>query len=369
MSTRRRVFITESPAVAEETARDFLAHRPPSESQILTKFAQAKEQYFQIDRQMLLPDTTVDFTLFKQSGMYFGVLLRATPESPVRLTRELLRAFSCDPCAEIVIERSSTPRYQAYLDALIDSASSLPEDMKLTRRSIAIKENSKILIKDFLDSTGSPEKLEIVNDAVVGIVSSLCDNAETIYDMLTLSKFDYYTYTHSVNVAVLSAGLGIAIGLGRQEVVDLGVGAMLHDVGKTTVPPVILNKQGSLDPHEYKIVQGHVRQGGAILREHNAISENAFDALLQHHEKLSGKGYPFKLRGQEISLFGRISGIADCYDALTTNRPYRGALTPYHALQVISQDVGDYDADLLVDFVKMLGKVKKDERANPVAPL
>jgi HD-GYP domain-containing protein (c-di-GMP phosphodiesterase class II) len=361
MSTRRRVFITGSPAVAEETDKDFLAQRPPSESQLLMKFADAKEQYFQIDRQMLLPDTSIDFTMFKQSGMHFGCLLKATPESPVRLTEELLRALFCDPCSEIVIERSSTSRYQAYLEAADDAARALPEDKRLARKAVAVKEDSKILIKDFLDSTGSTEKLEIVNDAVVNIVGSLWENMETIYDMITLRKFDYYTYTHSVNVAVLSAGLGVVIGLSRDNVVDLGIGAMLHDVGKTTVPPMLLNKQGKLDAHEYRIVQGHVRQGGAILREHNAISEPAFDALLQHHEKLSGRGYPFKLRGEEISLFGRISGIADCYDALTTNRPYRSALTPYEALQVISKDVGDYDSDLLADFVKMLGKVKKGE--------
>lgn len=356
MSTRRRI-VTAEPLTADKAPEiTSLETRPLSESQLLMHFATEKELYFQIDSQVLIPDTMIDFSLFKQSGMQFIVILTASPAAPVKLSRELVNSLSRDTQAELVIERSSTPHYRAYLDALTESAPSLPEDVKLARKAFAIKENSKILLKDFLDSTSSSEKLEVVKDAVSDIVGLLLQNSAAVYDLLTLQKFDYYTYTHSVNVSVLSAALGAAIGLGKSDVVNLGMGAMLHDVGKTSVPSLILNKQGNLDPHEYKIIQGHVRRGGEILREHNAFPESAYDALLQHHEKLSGRGYPFKLRGQEINLFGRISGIADCYDALTTNRPYRSALSPYHALQIISQDIGDYDPDLLAAFVKMLGK-------------
>lgn len=80
--------------------------------------------------------------------------------------------------------------------------------------------------------------------------------------------------------------------------------------------------------------------------------------VLQHHEKLPGRGYPFKLSGKSIKLFGRIAAIADCYDALTTQRPYKPAFTPFYALSVIAKETGDYDPDLLKIFIKMLGKIE-----------
>ncbi|HSW61972.1 MAG TPA: HD domain-containing phosphohydrolase [Dissulfurispiraceae bacterium] len=358
MATRRRVFIHEALSAPEETKKVSRSGYSPSDSRVLMNFSNAKEQFYQIDKHMLLPGTVIDFSIFKQTGLQFSLLLEASYTSPVTLSNEMLLFFSGDSGSEILIEKTATFRYQAYLNDLLAFSSSMPEDVKNARKSIAMKENTKIVMNDFLDNATSSEKLNGVKEAVVSIVDLLCDNTAAIYDMLTLSKFDYYTYTHCVNVAVLSVGLGLAAGLSKAAVADMGTGAMLHDVGKTTVSPLILNKQGRLNAHEYKTMQGHVRQGGAILREHDGISETVFDAMFQHHEKLSGRGYPFKLRGHEISLSGRICGIADCYDALTTNRPYRTALTPYNALDVISKDVGDYDADLLVDFVKMLGRIK-----------
>ncbi|KAF0181281.1 MAG: HD domain protein [Nitrospirae bacterium] len=362
MAMRRRVFIHEAPSGSEETKNVPDADSRLSESQVLMNFSSAKEQFFPIDKHMLLPGTSIDFSVFRQTGLHFSLLLEAAGESPVRLSDEIFRFLFGDSGSEVLIEKAAIPRYRSYLHSAAEASASLSENVSIARKAMMMKENAKIAMKDFFDSPVSSEKLDAMRDAVDSIVGILCDNAHAIYDMLTLSKFDYYTYTHSVNVAVLSAGLGLAAGLSKSAVVDLGTGAMLHDVGKASVSSQILNKQGGLDAHEYKIMQGHVRQGGAILRGHDRIAETVFDALLQHHEKLSGKGYPFKLRGHEISLAGRICGIADCYDALTTNRPYRAALSPYHALDIISKDVGDFDADLLADFVKMLGRVRKIAR-------
>jgi len=98
--------------------------------------------------------------------------------------------------------------------------------------------------------------------------------------------------------------------------------------------------------------------GYKLLKEQKEFPEESSSAVLQHHEKLSGKGYPFGLKGSEIKLFGRITAIADCYDALTTQRPYKPPLTPYFALSIIVKEKGDHDADLLKSFIKMLGKIK-----------
>ncbi|WP_059176674.1 HD-GYP domain-containing protein [Thermodesulfovibrio aggregans] len=133
---------------------------------------------------------------------------------------------------------------------------------------------------------------------------------------------------------------------------------MLHDLGKSQIPHEILNKQGKLNDTEYNIIKQHVLFGYELLENQKEFPKDSLTAVLQHHEKLSGKGYPFGLKADEIKLFGRITAIADCYDALTTRRPYKPPLTSYFALSIIVKEKGDYDPELLKAFIKMLGKIK-----------
>lgn len=137
----------------------------------------------------------------------------------------------------------------------------------------------------------------------------------------------------------------------------MGAMAMLHDIGKSSIPSEILIKQGKLDDREYFIIQSHVLEGAKILSENHRLPEEALPAVVQHHEKMSGKGYPSHLSDKEIKLFGRIAAIADCYDALTTTRSYRPSLTPFYALAIIAKESGNYDPELLKVFIKMLGKI------------
>jgi HD-GYP domain-containing protein (c-di-GMP phosphodiesterase class II) len=161
-----------------------------------------------------------------------------------------------------------------------------------------------------------------------------------------------------VNVCVLSVGLGVALKLDPLQSERLGLGAMVHDIGKSIIPVEILNKQGKLDDMEYRIMQSHVAEGEKILRENHRLPEEAILAVTQHHEKISGRGYPSRLSDKAISLFGRITAIADCYDALTTARPYKTAFTPFVALDIISKEGDNYDRELLRLFITMLGKIK-----------
>ena len=176
--------------------------------------------------------------------------------------------------------------------------------------------------------------------------------------LLSLRTYDYYTYTHSVNVAVLSVGLGMAAGLPKEQIRLLGIGAMLHDVGKSTIPPAIINKAGRLDDEEYRIIKTHVTEGENILRLNKDIPRESLVAVSQHHERLSGKGYPYNKAGEEIRPFGRITSIVDCYDALTTTRSYQTARTPFFALSILTKEAGDYDPEILKAFIRMLGTMK-----------
>ena len=131
---------------------------------------------------------------------------------------------------------------------------------------------------------------------------------------------------------------------------------MLHDIGKCLVELRILNKPGKLTKDEFNKVQNHVIAAKELLKSSNTeIPKNSLYAILQHHEKLSGNGYPNKLKGDQLHLYGRIGAIVDFYDALSTERPYKKAYAPFEAFQLLSEVKEDYDQHLIRKFIVMLG--------------
>ncbi|GER94573.1 HD-GYP domain-containing protein [hot springs metagenome] len=325
---------------------------PYDDPVLFKQYSFHKEEHHQIDKSLLLPNTTINFSLFALDKFDIKTIVEASEKSPATINKSVLNITG-----DILIKKSDIPLYHDYLNSLLKETT-LPDENRTKIKALAIKENSKIVIKDLLDDPRSGEKIKESNVLVNNMIDCLLENRDAIYSLLTLRGYDYYTYTHSVNVGALSISLGIAIDLKRDDIEKLGMGAILHDIGKSTISHEILNKQGKLNETEYRIMKNHVIEGEKLLRDHKEIPDESFDAVLQHHEKLTGKGYPFQLAGNNIKLFGRITAIADCYDALTTQRPYKPAFTPFYALSIISKETGDYDADLLKTFIKMLGKIR-----------
>ncbi len=310
-----------------------------------------KDKYYQIDRQMLIQGAEVHFSIYVMKNYVYSQLLHATPEHAVTISEKIL-----DARGELLIPQADVPLYNEYLSSLLRSDKMKGKDAgKL--KALLIRENSKIIIKDLFDNPRSGEKIKQTQAMVGEMIDSIMENKDTIYDLLSIRGYDYYTYTHSVNVCVLSVGLGVAVNLNQMQVEMLGIGAMLHDIGKSVIPQEIVNKQGKLDDTEYRIIKTHVAEGEKILKENHRLSPDSLSAVTQHHEKISGKGYPLRLAAKDITLCGRITAIADCYDALTTTRPYRQSLSPFKALGIIAKETGNYDPDLLRVFVKMLGKI------------
>ncbi|MFQ3574101.1 MAG: HD-GYP domain-containing protein [Thermodesulfovibrionales bacterium] len=311
----------------------------------------AKENHYQIDKLLLVPGTEVNFSIFVFNKFTITPIISVKNNQPVKIPD--LRLIDGD----LVIDKSDIHLYENYIANIVKSKDISPDELKRVK-SIALRENSKTIMKRLLEDPRSGENIKKSEELVNSMIDNILDNRDSIYDMLSLKNYDYYTYTHSVNVSVLSIGLGVELGLKRDEIHSLGTGAMLHDIGKSMVPPEILNKQGKLDSIEYKIIMNHVIDGYNIIKDRKDLPDDSDIPLLQHHEKLTGKGYPNKLSDKDIKLFGRITAIADCYDALTTQRPYKPSFTPFYALSVIAKDTGDYDPEILRTFIKMLGKVK-----------
>ena len=319
---------------------------------VFKELSHRKEEHLQIDTTFLVPGTEINFSLFLLNNLDLIPLIDATEKFPAKIDERIL-----DAKADIVIKNPDIPFYRSFINSIAKSEHIAPAE-RMKAKAISVRESSKVLIKDLLDDPRSGEKIKESTIMVSNMTDCILENKDAIYDLISLSGYDYYTYTHSVNVAVLSVGLGVAIDLKRDDIEKLGIGALLHDVGKSAIPHEILNKQGHLTNTEYQIMKNHVIEGENIVRMHKAIPEESLAAVLQHHEKLSGKGYPQKLAGHEIKLFGRICAISDCYDALTTRRPYKPAFKPFQALSVVAQETGSYDPELLRTFIRMLGKIK-----------
>lgn len=187
------------------------------------------------------------------------------------------------------------------------------------------------------------------------IVDELCRNKGVMANFLDMRTRSDYLFSHCVNVCVLSVMTGISLEYDELRLQDLGVGALLHDVGKTLVSPEILNKRGRLTPEESSEVKKHPALGFELLRNNPDISLVSAHCAFQHHERLDGTGYPRGLKEQEIHQYAQIIGIADVYDALTSDVSYRRAMPVYEAVSIITKAGGNcFDEQLVKIFVDNL---------------
>ncbi|MBC2726529.1 HD-GYP domain-containing protein [Desulfosporosinus sp.] len=178
-------------------------------------------------------------------------------------------------------------------------------------------------------------------------------------DLASFKEHDYCTFVHAVNVAILSALTARELGYKGQRLRYLAMGAILHDIGKIKVPYEILNKPGPLSKSEFYIIQQHPLEGEAMLRNAEVLP-SILNTVRQHHERWSGNGYPNGLSGSRIHLDAQIIAVADVYDALTADRPYRKALPPYHALEMILAMEKDFNPMVIQAFRKSLNLYPKD---------
>ncbi|WP_366922532.1 HD-GYP domain-containing protein [Metallumcola ferriviriculae] len=165
---------------------------------------------------------------------------------------------------------------------------------------------------------------------------------------------DHYTNTHSQQVAKYVRQIGSAYGFDEKKLEKLTIAGLLHDIGKVGLPTNLLNKPGKLTNEEFELVKKHPEYGSKLLRDMNDFKEIA-DWVEQHHERFNGKGYPYGLAGRDISLEGRIIAVADAFEAMTSDRPYRKAFSYFEALQKLRKNSGtQFDPDVVEKFIKIL---------------
>lgn len=198
------------------------------------------------------------------------------------------------------------------------------------------------------------EKREVV-DLVEDIATSVEQCASAIISLSRIKTVDTFTYLHSLAVCALMVNFARNAGFSRADVHELGMAGLLHDVGKTAVGSAILGKPGPLTPAEMAIMRTHSEAGHEILSRGDQFPATVLDVALHHHEKIDGTGYPHKLVGDAISVPAKMAAIADVYDAVTSNRPYKEAWLPAESLADMFTWTGHFDPGLLQTFIRSVG--------------
>lgn len=222
------------------------------------------------------------------------------------------------------------------------------EDDEIIEHTPIVSEQTRLKAIKSLKKLNIDDCIYIANN----IVEEIRESESMIVETINLSTYDNYTYTHSVNVDILSVVLGVACGLRDDELRKLSQAALLHDIGKTCVPIEILNKPGKLTDEEFEEIKKHPRYGYNMLKDNYDVSSVTRIAILSHHENEDGSGYPRRLTSEHIHLFAKIIHIADVYDALTTKRVYKDAMNPADALEyLMGNSERLFDKELVATFM------------------
>lgn len=212
------------------------------------------------------------------------------------------------------------------------------------------------MIKILLDNP-TAENISATKRAVANVVDLILRDMETSQHMMMITDHDYQTYTHSVHVGILSICLAKNIfkHSDGHDLHELGAGFFLHDLGKVRIDQGIINKPGKLTDEEMDEIKRHPKLGFSILHETKQMTMESKIIVLQHHERYDGTGYPHGINGKNLHIYGKICSIADVYDALTTNRPYRSKIPPFEGLKIMKETMlHHFQKDLFEHFVLMI---------------
>jgi HD-GYP domain-containing protein (c-di-GMP phosphodiesterase class II) len=263
-----------------------------------------------------------------------------------------------------LISAGTVTLYVRVTRAGVDSGGAdLPSLLSLPDAALAQSVKSVILYKSALNTTQSlyesrmrPENIDTAVQYVGLVTMHLSSNPDAFTSVVELMDHGQELYIHAVNVCTFAVALGADVGLVKPVLMILGTSALVHDVGMTRVPPRIREKADALTAEEMAVIRRHpdwsAQLVGAVVGEDDLMTS----IVRSHHERLDGGGYPRGLAGARIDTPTRIVSLANVYEALTSHRAYRGAYTPFQALDIMRRMTGQLDPDLFLRFVHLLGR-------------
>ncbi|MEA3332708.1 MAG: HD domain-containing phosphohydrolase [Pseudomonadota bacterium] len=319
-----------------------MAHKPQTET---------GPTYQQIPLSTLAPERQVGIKLFLRTGQdRFVLFLNET---------SLLSTTKIDQLKQNNVSHLylNTGDRQGYLNYIKENLSTILSNPNLSENDKAsiIYETASDITKE-LFSQPSTENIEQTRNLVDCMIDTISQSPKTSNLLMMITNQDYYTYTHSINVGIYAISMmrKAMPSIAESDLKTLGLGFFLHDLGKAKIPNSIINKQGPLDQSEWELMQEHPTLGTELASKMGTRNPAIIDIILTHHERCSGSGYPKKLPREKISMPGKICAFCDVFDALTTKRSYKKALSTFEALKIIKDETPEhFDEELVNPFIML----------------
>ncbi len=307
-------------------------------------------QYIKIRLNSLHPSIPIPFDIFVLINNRYVHYLRAGD----KLEAKKIQNFEKKAPDSFFILATMKDAYRDYIKARL-----LSDDLATKEKAIILRESSLSMIEELYESPDVSRALDQSKPIIDEFIHFMEEQPDGMAHLIGLSSHDFYTYNHSLDVSIYALGLGHVVGYTKDEMRELGLGGMFHDIGKRHVSVDIICKDGPLDEIEWAQMQKHPEYGLYIL-ETEDVSDAIKACCFEHHESFAGNGYPQALSGQEIHQFARIIAITDTYDAMTTKRSYNNPMTPTEALNMMKDKLASrYDKELLKAMYSILFKMKE----------
>lgn len=260
----------------------------------------------------------------------------------------IMSVYIQDEEAVSTTDESISPEIQKKIDSL------RTEDPSKVTLSHSVKKRVSEGIQFIYSNTSSSDLADTANSITNDLLTAIQANDAIAVDISSLKTSDEYTFKHSVDVATIAMIIAKQQNLPQSQIQEIGLAGLLHDIGKTMVPAEILNKPAKLTPAEFEIMKQHSAFGYGIMKDRPEFGPAICLGVLQHHEKMNGSGYPFGHTGDKLSPYARILAVADIYDALVTERPYKAAYSQRDAVELIMSMTAELDLHAMKSFLESM---------------
>ncbi len=319
--------------------------REDSELKLLRKFCQ--HVYVDVTRSTLPKEKVLEAL---QPRNHDAVMQRRlSPQArPTTFAGRVMRLVtSLDPTGALAAKVDGHRSYRNQVPV----AREMPQAIRAYDSAMATMNDVLLQIRK-----GAGVDVERVQTAVKPMIDSVLRNQDAMAWLVYLRKRDEYAYHHSIASSVWAVILGRHLGFDRQGLDTLAMGGMLLDIGKAKLPESIIGREGKLSPAEFEAVKKHVARGLDMVRLTPGINADVLAMIEGHHERADGSGYPRGLKGADIPVYARIAGLVDCYDAMTSHRPWAAAKSPYDAIRELNTLSGaHFQKEMVEQFVQAMG--------------
>lgn len=319
---------------------------------VRARYGHVRPLYMPVHLDGLVVDTVVNFHLYLQSAPGQFVLFRG-PDLAFNGTHHarLLQ----NNVQTLWLRGDERRRYEAYVEKHLDTLLANPL-VPVARKAELLTSAAQSTLESVMAEPRHAAVVPRTRRVAQQTVQLLVRTPDAVGHLASLMAHDYDTVRHSMNVSVFAVGLAHAAGVrDAADLQELALGTLLHDIGKSEIPRELIVKPGAYTDEELAMMRTHVERGEHILEQGGRVGSLGMMAVSQHHERLSGTGYPRRLAADDLHMFGRITAIADCFDAMTSDRSYQRASRPVDALQLMRTHLAShFDQPLLEKFIRTL---------------